>query len=187
VRAGEEGGPRHAGLRGGNIRAAGIDFRRSDQLLGFVWGKWTKEGGEQLALLEKGEWPRFASGDPKWKSKEAYGGTKNDFDIGENITGNVPPRLLRWRAKQADRDQLLVPANNPGLGVRMARLKIFKSSQISGLEWNDSEMKAAWNIPVDAYLGDFAIAEMLGESRPQLWSIVTGPNDRTVLISYSLP
>jgi hypothetical protein len=165
-----------------------MDLRLSeDQLFGFAWGDFYRTGAAQLALLEHGERIRVVSPETKWKSSEVFGGTKNDFTFEEQHIGSLYPRLEVYRPAQADRDQLLVPTNIPDFGVRLKYLKIYKRSQIDALLWNGLEMKSAWRVPIQGYLADFRIADVLSGMPPQLAALAAGPGDKAVLLIYTLP
>jgi hypothetical protein len=94
---------------------------------------------------------------------------------------------MNWQAAAEDRHQLVVPTNQPDFGIRLTYLKIYKRSELSGLQWNGLEMKPVWRIPIEGYLADFGFENVMGESRPQIWVAAVGPGDKTVLISYSTP
>jgi hypothetical protein len=158
-----------------------------EQLLGFAWGNWYGSPDENFAILERGERLYVTSKDVKWRSSEVYGGTKNDFTVSNDKIGNVSPRLLSWRPAGSDKNQLIVTENIPDFGLRMQYIKIFKKAEITGLIWSGTEMKPVWRLNVPAYLADYGIADVLGQSKPQLWVAVVGPGDKTVLLSYSLP
>jgi hypothetical protein len=165
-----------------------LDLKLSkEQLFGFLWGDWYNAGGENFAVLEKGERIRVYSPDVKWKSSEVYGGTKNDFPFGNDTVGSLFPRLLNWRPAQGTKNQLVVIENIPDFGLRMRYLKMYKKSEVSGLVWNGLEMKPAWRVSINGYLADYGIADILGTSAPQLWVAAGGPGDKTILLSYSLP
>jgi hypothetical protein len=158
-----------------------------DQLFGFVWGDWDKDGKEDFAVLEHDEQVRIYTKDVKWKSSSGFGGTKNDFSFDDNTLSSLVPRLVNWKPSQGDRDQLIVPHNIPELGIRLTYLKIYKQSELQGLIWNGLELQPAWRLAIQGYLADFGIVELLGEPRPQLWVAAVGPGDKTVLLSYNLP
>ena len=84
-------------------------------------------------------------------------------------------------------DELITPLNSPELGIRLTYLKIYHKSELQGLTWNGLEMKPAWRIPIHGYLADYGIVDLMGQSKPQLWVAATGPGDKTILLSYSLP
>jgi hypothetical protein len=158
-----------------------------DQLFGFAWGNWYKSGAEEFAVLEHGDRIRIYSEDVKWKSDETYGGTKNDFPFDNNVNSSVQPRLMAWKPAGSDRDELIIPTNVPALGVRFTNMKLYNNSQLDGLVWNGLEMKSTWRIPIKGYTGDYGIADLMGQSKPQLWVVAAGPGDKTILLSYSLP
>jgi hypothetical protein len=165
-----------------------LDLKLSkDQLFGFLWGDWYGAGGENFAVLEHGERVRVYSNDVKWKSSEVYGGTKNDFTIGPDKIGSLFPRLLNWKPAGAAKNQLVISENIPDFGLRMQYLKIFKKAEVSGLAWNGLEMKPEWRLNIGGYLADYGIADVMGQSKPQLWAAAVGPGDKTILLSYSLP
>jgi len=122
----------------------------------------------------------------KWSSGDAYGGTKADFNWSDDQFGSVYPRLVTW-TPASGKAQLLVPHNVPFMAVRLARLKIYKTSEIVGLAWNGLEMASAWTLPIAGALADFGTGDVLGRGTPQLWAAVVGPGDKTLLIAYQLP
>jgi hypothetical protein len=158
-----------------------------DQLFGWAWGDFDKNGVEDLAILEHGERIRLRFQDAKWKSDEVYGGTKNDFYVGDEKQGSLCPRLISWRPQGADRDHLMVVTNRPDLGVRLTHLKLFRRSLFDDLQWNGVELKSTYRIPVGGYAADFALADLLAENRLQLWALVEGVGSKSVLVSYRLP
>jgi len=166
-----------------------VKFVRSlndDQLFGFAWGDWDGDGAEDLALLQGGERLRLFLKDAKWSSDDRYGGTKADFGWDNDQVGSVYPRLIPLKPASG-KMQLLVPQNIQFTPIRLARLKIFKDSEILDLAWNGLEMTPQWKLPISGELADFGVGDVLQRSSPQLWMAVVGAGDKTVLIAYQLP
>lgn len=156
------------------------------QLFGFAWGDWDKDGVEDFAVLQSGEKLRMFFKDAKWSARDAYGGTNLDFSWEDEQIGSVSPRLLS-RKIEGQPDQLLVPHNISATPIRLARLKIFKQGEILGFSWNGLEMAPQWILPVSGAIADFNVSDVTGQGAPQLWVAAVGSGDKTVLLSYQLP
>ncbi len=158
-----------------------------DQLFGWTWGDFNKDGDEDVAILEHGDRLRVRFKDAKWKSSEVYGGTKNDFYVGDEKQGTFLPRLITWRPAASDRDQILIVTNRPDLGVRLSHLKLYRRSSFDSLQWNGVEMKPSFKLDVGGYVADYLLADLLDGGHSQLWTLVEGAGSKSLLISYSLP
>jgi hypothetical protein len=157
-----------------------------DQLFGFAWGDWDGDGVEDLALLQNGERLRLFFKDAKWSSDERYGGTNADFNWENDQVGSVYPRLLNLRPASG-KMQLLVPHNIQVTPIRLARLKIYKDSELVDLAWNGLEMAPVWKLPIAGELADFGVGDVLQRGAPQLWIAAVGAGDKTLLIAYQVP
>lgn len=157
-----------------------------DQLFGYTWGDWDADGVEDFAFLQSGERLRTLFRDAKWSSREVYGGTKADFSWEGEQMGSLYPRLLSYRAEPG-KSQLLVPHNIQASPIRLARLKIYKESELVSLAWNGLEMAPQWKLPVAGLLADFVVADAMGQGRSQLWIAAVGSGHKTILLSYWLP
>ena len=157
-----------------------------DQLFGFTWGDWDADGSEDLAFLQNGERLRFFFKDAKWSSDERYGGTKADFSWDSDQVGSVYPRLLNLKTS-AGKMQMLVPHNIQYTPIRLARLKIYRESELVDLAWNGLEMAPVWKLPIAGELADFGIGDAMQRGAPQLWIAAVGAGDKTLLIAYQIP
>jgi hypothetical protein len=83
--------------------------------------------------------------------------------------------------------QLLVPHNIQITPIRLARLKIYKESELVDLAWNGLEMAPVWKLSIAGELADFGVADVLQRGTPQLWIAAVGAGDKTLLIAYQLP
>jgi hypothetical protein len=173
----------------GYIEGKPIKFARAlndDQLFGFAWGDWDGDGAEDLALLQGGERLRLFLKDATWSSNERYGGTKADFGWEGDQVGSLYPRLVSFKPA-AGKTQLLAPHNIQFTPVRLARLKIYKESEILDLAWNGLDMATQWKLPIAGTLADFGIADAMQRGAPQLWAAAVGAGNKTVLIAWQLP
>lgn len=160
---------------------------QDQQLFGFGWGDWDKDGSEDFAVLQAGERLRvFFNGGAKWSARDAYGGSRLDFNWEDEQIGSVSSRLLS-RELPDHSMQLLVPHNISATPIRLARLKIFKQSELFGFGWNGLEMAPQWNLQLAGQLADYGVADLMGKGAPQLWVAAVGAGDKTVLISFQLP
>jgi hypothetical protein len=157
-----------------------------DQLFGYAWGDWDGDGSEDFAFLQDGERLRVLFKNGKWSTNEVYGGTKADFDWSDEQVGSVYPRLLNLKTSNG-KMQLLVPHNIPATPIRLARLKIYKESELVDLGWDGLQMTPVWKIPVTGELADFALGDVTGTGSPQVWIAAVGAGDKTVLLGYQLP
>ncbi len=157
-----------------------------DQLFGYAWGDWDGDGSEDFAFLQNGERLRIIFKDAKWSSAEVYGGTKADFSWENEQIGSLFPRLQSLKTS-AGKSQLLVPHNIPFTPIRMARLKIYKNSELIDLAWNGLEMAPVWTLPITGALADFGLGDVQQIGSPQLWVAAVGAGDKTVLLSYQIP
>jgi hypothetical protein len=166
-----------------------VQFKRTlndDQLFGFVWGDWDGDGSEDLAVLQNGERLRIFFKEAKWSSDDRYGGTEADFDWENDQFGSIYPRLANWKPASG-KMQLLVPHNIQVTPIRLARLKLFRNSEIVDLAWNGLEMSPLWKLPISGELADFGIGNVLQRDAAQLWVAAVGAGDKTVLIAYQIP
>lgn len=156
------------------------------QLFGYGWGDWDHDGVEDFALLQQGERLRVFFKDGKWSSREGYGGTRLDFSWEDEQIGSVSPRLLS-RDMPDHTAQLLVPHNISATPIRLARLKIFKESELLGFGWNGLEMGTQWKLPIAGSLSDYGLVDLMTKGTPQLWVAAVGTGHKTILLAYQLP
>jgi hypothetical protein len=162
----------------------------NDQLFGFTWGDWDGDNSEDFAFLQFGERLRIFFKDAKWSASDSYGGTHADFNWSNRENndqiGSVYPRLMSLKIG-AGKPQLLVPHNIPYTPIKLARLKIFKKSEILSLAWNGLDMTPVWTLPISGSLADFGLGDAQDRGAPQLWAAAVGAGDKTVLLAYQLP
>ncbi|MFA5976194.1 MAG: VCBS repeat-containing protein [Elusimicrobiota bacterium] len=158
---------------------------RDEELFGYALGDWDGDKSEDLSLLQGGEHLRFFFKDMKWSASDAYGGTKNDLSLEDDKMASLSPRLVTLHGK--GRDQLLVPHNIPGLGVRLTYFKFYKKSEILALSWNGLEMASVWRLPVEGYLADYDLGDGMRSGTDQLWLAVVNSGGKTILLGYKLP
>ncbi len=164
-----------------------ISDRRQIPLFGFAFGDWDGDRKEDVATLEHGERLHLAFGNgAKWDSTENVGGTKNDFSFDIDQPTSFPPRLARL-ASTGGHDQLLVPHNEPSLGLHLTYFKTYPRSTLTALAWDGQAMTPVWQKKIDSYLADFATGDVMGKGSAQLWIAVDAPGRRTVLLAYPLP
>ncbi len=159
---------------------------QDEQLFGYAWGDWDHDGTEDFAVLQSGERLRLFFKDAKWSTREVYGGSRADFNWEQEQIGTLYPRLLSGVGSDG-KNQLLVPHNIPATPIRLARLKIYKQSELVSLKWNGLEMAPAWILPISGALMDFGVADLTASGKPQLWVAAVGAGDKTILLSYQLP
>jgi len=173
------------GIREGSV----LKLPRSlnnDQLFGYTWGDWDGDGAEDFAFLQGGERLRILFKDAKWSSGEVYGGSKADFGWEDDQMGSLYPRLMSWKSPSG-KSLLLVPHNIPYTPIRMARLKIYKESELIGLAWNGLELAPVWKLPLAGALADFSVGDVMQNGTPQLWIAAVGAGDKTILLGYQIP
>jgi len=184
--------PRRATVDGGKFKSKDtVKFRQKisdDQLFGYAFGDWDKDGTEDEVYLQRGERLRFFLKEAKVTAADIYGGTKNDFTYTheKDTPASVYPRLVSWTSASGQ-PLLLAPHNIPKLGIRFTYLKVFDKSEIVALGWTGSEMAPIWKLAMAGYLADFGVGDVSNAGAPQLWTALDAGGDKTVLIAYALP
>lgn len=138
----------------------------------------------------------------RWKSDEAFGGSNTfiepiipsqDVQEGEQKKSRyINSRIITYDTNRDGKREIIVVKNISAAGRLFERVKLFNSSEIYNLEWDNMGMVENWRTKrISGYVADFQFKDIDndGENEIVLALVLSGgglTQGRSVIVSYSL-